>query len=156
MTALIGGSLLLIAGSAIALVVGWTSADESLIWTSIAASVAAAVMLSLGYYRSRAEAAKRPAGGAPSRPASPPAGAPAEAGAAAAAAGAVPALRSEPLPTQETPVAADTAGETVVAYPDRSRFHRPDCRYASLPGGEKIARDAAVRRGYDRCGVCKP
>lgn len=156
MTALIGGSLLLIAGSAIALVIGWTSADESLIWTSIAASVAAAVMLSLGYYRSRAEATKRPVGGAGSGQASPPAGAPAKASAAAAAAAAVPAVRSEPPPTQETPTVAPAASETVVAYPDRSRFHRPDCRYASLPGGEKIARDAAVRRGYDPCGVCKP
>ena len=49
-----------------------------------------------------------------------------------------------------------SAEEKVVAYADRSRFHRPDCRYASLPGGEKIARAAAVRRGYDPCGVCKP
>lgn len=144
MTALIGGSLLLIAGSAIALVVGWTSADESLIWTSIGASVAAAVLLSLGYYRSRAEAARRPAGGQR-----------AEAPGAAPAVAAPPA-RAEPPPTQETPVVPSVSGDTVVAYADRSRFHRPDCRYASLPGGEKIARDAAVRRGYDPCGVCRP
>lgn len=139
MTALIGGSLLLIVGAAVALVIGWIGADESLIWTSIAASVGAAVMLSLGYYRSKTEAARRP----------PPEGEPPVAAPAA--------RRREPPPTQESPiVAADDAVDRVVAYADRSRFHRPECRYASIPGGEKIARDAAVRRGYDPCGVCKP
>ncbi|HJR44039.1 MAG TPA: hypothetical protein VJ927_00380 [Actinomycetota bacterium] len=143
MTALIGGSLLLIAGSAIALVIGWTSADESLIWTSIAASVGAAVMLSLGYYRSRAEAARRPRRNPESRSES-------ETSAPAARP-----RTAEPPPTQQTPVVT-ASDERVVAYADRSRFHRPDCRYASLPGGEKITREAATRRGYDPCGVCKP
>ena len=53
-------------------------------------------------------------------------------------------------------VGADEEPDRVIAYPDRSRFHRPDCRYAALPGGEKLTRDTAVRRGYDPCGVCKP
>lgn len=140
MTALIGGSLLLIVGAAIALVIGWIAADESLIWTSIAGSVAAAIMLSLGYYRSKTEAAARPSA---ERAASP-------------AAASAPARRSEPPPTQETPIVGADGEERVVAYADRSRFHRPECRYASIPGGEKIARDAALRRGYDPCGVCKP
>ncbi len=147
MTALIGGSLLLIVGAAITLVLGWTSADESLIWTSIGASVAAAVLLSLGYHRSKAEASRRPA---PQQ--EPPGPQPQPRPAAAARPG--PHQRA-PLPTQPTPlVAGDDAG--VVAYADRSRFHRPECGYASLPGGEKIRREAAVRRGYDPCGVCKP
>jgi hypothetical protein len=47
-TVLIGGSILLIAASAIALGFGWVTADESLIWTSIAASVGAGVLLALG------------------------------------------------------------------------------------------------------------
>lgn len=135
MTALIGGSLLLIVGAAIALVIGWIGEDESLIWTSIVASVAAGVMLSLAYYRSKAEAARRPA--AAPRPAG---------------------RRSEGPPTQETPVVADAGDDDdrVVAYADRSRFHRAGCRYASIPGGEKLTRESALRRGYDPCGVCKP
>jgi hypothetical protein len=137
MTALIGGSLLLILGSAITLVVGWTSADESLIWTSIAASVGAAIMLSIGYARSRTEATRL-------APAPPPAQAPAPPQGSG---------RTQPIP-----LAHDEEGgqDEVVAYADRSRFHRPDCRYASIPGGERISRDTAQRRGYDPCGVCKP
>ena len=57
MTALIGGSMLLIAMAAITLVIGWIGADPPLIWLSIAASVMAAVLLALGYYRSRTEIA---------------------------------------------------------------------------------------------------
>jgi hypothetical protein len=136
-TALIGGSLLLIVGAAILLVVGWTSADQTLIWTSIVASVLAGVLLSLGYYRSKGEAAapaRRPEPEPEPRPA----------------------LRADPETTQATPAVAASEDDRVMAYPDRSRFHRMDCRYASLPGGEKIARDTAVRRGYDPCGVCKP
>jgi hypothetical protein len=57
MTVLIGASVLLIAASAVALVFGWTGADQSLIWTSIAATAAAAVTLALAYFRSRHEPA---------------------------------------------------------------------------------------------------
>ena len=56
MTALIGGSVLLIAGSALALVFGWLTAEAALIWTSIAASVVAGILLALGYSRARQEA----------------------------------------------------------------------------------------------------
>ena len=57
MTALIGGSLLLIALAAVSLVIGWIGADPAVIWVSIGSSVAAAVMLALGYYRARGEIA---------------------------------------------------------------------------------------------------
>lgn len=140
MTALIGGSLLLIVGAAVALVLGWVGADESLVWTSIVASVGAAVMLSLAYYRSKAEMARRPLPDREDR------------------APVADTRRTEPEPTQQSPLlgSAHDDQDRVVAYADRSRFHRPECRYASIPGGEKIARAAAVRRGYDPCGVCKP
>lgn len=131
----------MIVGAAIALVVGWVAADESLIWTSIGASIAAAVMLSLGYYRSKAEAARRPA--------------PEPEGSAAPPGVAAP-RRREPPATEATPAVTEDGEDRVVAYADRSRFHRPTCRYASLPGGEKIARGSAIRRGYDACRVCKP
>lgn len=139
MTALIGGSLLLIVVAAVALAMGWVGANESLIWTSIAASVAAAVMLSLGYYRSKGEAAGGPA------PRPEPA----------------PERREQEArrPEQTQPVGMvvpDDDADRVVAYADRSRFHRSDCRYASVPGGERITRETAVRRGYDPCGICKP
>ena len=57
MTALIGGALLLIAAAAITLVIGWIGADPPLIWVSIGASVVAAVLLALGYYRSKEDIA---------------------------------------------------------------------------------------------------
>ena len=57
MTLLLVGSILLIAGSAAALVVGWLNAEETYIWTSIAATVAAAVLLTLAFFRSRGSAA---------------------------------------------------------------------------------------------------
>lgn len=55
MTALAGASVLLIAAAAIALLFGWITANESLIWTSIAASVGAGVSLALAYFRAREE-----------------------------------------------------------------------------------------------------
>ena len=57
MTALIGGSMLLIAMAAVTLVIGWIGADPPLIWVSIGASVVAAVLLALGYYRSKEDIA---------------------------------------------------------------------------------------------------
>ena len=145
MTALIGGSLLLIVAAAVLLVVGWTSADQALIWTSIVASVVAGVLLSLGYYRSKSEAASAPSPERERPPRPKPQPTPQPAG------------RAESEPTQATAVVpAEDEQDSVIAYPDRSRFHRPDCRYAALPGGEKLVRETAVRRGYDPCGVCKP
>ncbi len=60
MTALIGGSVLLIAASALALVFGWLTAESALIWTSIVASVVAGILLALGYSRARQESRTRP------------------------------------------------------------------------------------------------
>lgn len=56
MTLMLGGSILLIAGSAVALVMGWINAEETYIWTSIAATAVAGVLLVLAYFRSRATA----------------------------------------------------------------------------------------------------
>ena len=53
MTFLVGGAVVLIVASAIALVFGWIDSNESLIWLSVGASVAAAVFLALAYHRSR-------------------------------------------------------------------------------------------------------
>lgn len=56
MTLLLGGSVLLIGGSAVALVLGWLNANEAFIWTSIGATVGAAVLLVIAFLRSRREA----------------------------------------------------------------------------------------------------
>ena len=63
MTALVGGSLLLIAGSALALVFGWLTAESTLIWISIGASVVAGVLLALGYQASKQVFRRRPPAG---------------------------------------------------------------------------------------------
>ena len=115
MTALIGGSVLLIAAAAIALVFGWITASPPLIWLSIGSSVVSAVLLALGYYRARGEIASARAIGH-----------------------------------------AEAAPGEVIAIPDRKRYHKPDCRYAAAAGAEAMTADAAKRRGYDACDVCKP
>ncbi len=63
MTVLVGASMLLIGVSAIFLIFGWVGASQPLIWASIAATVAAAVTLTLAYLRSRTEPAAATAGG---------------------------------------------------------------------------------------------
>ena len=136
MTVLIGTSVLLIAGSAIALVFGWTGADQSLIWTSIAATAAAAVTLALAYFRSRSELA-------PSRASGPGAGG---------------ATRTEPAhKAEEKSAAADSKTEDqVVAVASTKKFHRPDCRYASSASGTKMSAADARKQSYAPCAICKP
>jgi hypothetical protein len=53
-TGLLAGSILLLGAAAGALVLGWAGANETLIWTSIASSVGAAICLALAYHHSRA------------------------------------------------------------------------------------------------------
>jgi hypothetical protein len=144
MTALVGGSVLLIVVAATALVLGWTSADGSLIWTSIGASVTAAILLALGYYRSKAELDTAP----PPRP-GPPAPEPPE-----------PPQPQEPSATATRRAAPSTEGgmedREVVVDPDRKRYHRPDCRFARASRAQSMSLEAARARRYDPCGVCKP
>jgi hypothetical protein len=180
MTVLIGASVLLIAGSAVALVFGWTGADQSLIWTSIAATAAAAVTLALAYFRSRSEPApsQGPSGSTPR--AEPEAAQPSAAPAATAAADAAaeqPAASpdeadaekaadepaaDEPAPTQEVPAATPARSKPtvrrleVVAIASTKKFHRPECRYASSSGAEKMTKGEARKQGFAPCGVCKP
>lgn len=129
MTVLIGASVLLIAGSAIALVFGWVSANESLIWTSIIASFGAAVALSLAFFRSRVEAASLARR-----------------------------TRADPQAVPERPPTATTeeSEATVVVAPSTKRYHRPECRYASAKGAQTMTKAAARRGGFRPCGICKP
>ena len=127
MTALIGGSVLLIAGAALALVFGWIGADTGLIWVSILASVLSAILLALGYYRSKGEVAAIRSGRG----------------------GQEAAIGGGPRPARPAP-------DAVIAVADRKRFHRPDCRYARVKGAEEMSAATARRRGYDPCTICKP
>jgi hypothetical protein len=144
MTALVGGSVLLIVVAATALVLGWSSADGSLIWTSIGASVTAAVLLALGYYRSKTELDPAP----PPQP-GPPAPEPPEAPEPHEPS--APAPRPDVSPTEE-----GMEGREVIADPDRKRYHRPECRFARAARAQPMSLDAARARRYDPCGVCKP
>ena len=144
MTALVGGSVLLIVVAATALVLGWSSADGSLIWTSIGASVTAAVLLALGYYRSKAELDTAPAPDpGPPAPEPPEAPEPQESSASPA---------RPAVPSAE----GGLEGRDVVADPDRKRYHRPECRFARASRAQPMSLDAARARRYDPCGVCKP
>ncbi|MFN2388086.1 MAG: hypothetical protein ABR575_00560 [Actinomycetota bacterium] len=273
MTALIGASVLLIVGSAVALAFGWGTADQTLIWTSIGASLGAGLLLGFAWFRTRrgeaqpsfapAAAAWSPSGlggagatgeaasertgeedvllatmqptgpdatarddtatgdaaddAAPATEAPAPAAAkktparprakakpkpkpkakpaPADAAARAAAevrttlgltqgrgstaaegsataptkttAGKTPAPRKStagktPAPTKtpagKTPAPSTTtaASTEIVAVPDRGKFHRAGCRFASAQGAVPMTKATARRRGYAPCGVCKP
>jgi hypothetical protein len=54
LTYLIGGSLTLIVLSTVALVFGWLTENEPMVWISIAASVFSAILLAVAYSQSRA------------------------------------------------------------------------------------------------------
>lgn len=130
MTVLIGASVLLIAASAIALVSGWVSANESLIWTSIVTSFGAAIALALAFFRSRVEAAQLARRTA---------------------------AETQRAAVQEQARAAEVgAAETVIAVPSAKRYHRPNCRYASARGARETTADDVRAEGYRPCGICKP
>lgn len=65
-------SMLLIAGSAVALGFGWITANESLVWASIVATGAAAVLLAITYYLSIRAAGAPVDGGPPASDPAPP------------------------------------------------------------------------------------
>lgn len=55
------------------------------------------------------------------------------------------------------PAAKAAAGtSTVVAVPDRGKFHTATCRFSSAPGALEMTKTAAKRQGLAACGVCKP
>ena len=183
-TVFIGGSALLLAGSALALAFGFKSADETLMWTAIAAAVGAAVFLVAAYLVARREAAARV-----TREADPPSGDPEAAATAtlptsdpsspddeAAGSGAenpksigrgsAPATATGPITARSkksragAPIASKPSGggssAEVVAIPDRKRYHLAECRYAKAKGAERMTKAAARRKSYVACGVCKP
>lgn len=174
MTALVGASVLLIAASAIALVTGWVTADESLIWTSIGASVGAAVALALAFFRARQGDTGMVPVDAPG-----PEAAPAEPDASTVAETVPPsepqvrtrpqprAKPTEPEPEAEPepttrPARKPAASRTgprdaaVAGVPGRKKFHRTDCRYAAAKTARSMTRADALGEGYEPCAICKP
>lgn len=53
MTWLMAASMLAIIGGGVALVLGWTTTDQSLLYVSIGAEVLAVILMSVAYSRSR-------------------------------------------------------------------------------------------------------
>jgi len=75
----------------------------------------------------------------------------------AAPAKAAPAKAAPAKPAKATKAAAkSTSGTTVVAVPDRGKYHTATCRFASAPGALEMSKTAASRQGLAPCGVCKP
>lgn len=137
MTSLVGASVLLIAASALALVFGWVTANESLIWTSIAASVASGVALALAYGRARSEGPVR----------APPV--------VSQDAEAISASEEPKEPQSEEPEGSAPADQ-VVGVRHTKRFHKPTCRYAAAKNAEPMSKDDALAHGYRPCAICGP
>lgn len=178
---LLGGASLLIVVSAVMLLLGWANAQASLVIGSIAASALVFVLLGAAYWLGR-RAARAPAR-SPDLFDVQPVAPPREPEAVRSESGPPPAV-AEPEPPEPAPepvVAAAPAPrrkparravarrsdrstakpkpntkKDVVAFPERARYHKPDCRYAKGKGGEKMPRQTARRRGYSPCGICKP
>ncbi|MDQ3956010.1 MAG: hypothetical protein M3285_10745 [Actinomycetota bacterium] len=165
MTALLAASILLIAGSAVALVMGWLNANEGYMYVSIGATAAAFAALVVAYFRSSkvpAAATQTPVGSDDQ---------PEEADAASTTA-VVAEDQSDPNATKVIPPAppgpqtelkgdstdeGTLAGDAeVVGVPSTKKFHRPECRFAGAKDTEKMTRADADEKGFAPCGTCKP
>lgn len=163
MTALLAGSILLIAGSAVALVMGWLNANETYMYVSIGSTAAAAVALVLAYFRSSkipAAATQTPVGSEEQ---------PQDADATAVVAddkvdpAATQVAPPPPPPEPEVGAKKSTATDgtlpadaEVVGVTSSKKFHRPECRFAGAKDTEKMTRAEADDKGYSPCGTCKP
>ena len=83
--------------------------------------------------------------------------APAKKAAAATKATATKATATKTAAKAAKPAAKSTGSATVVAVPDRGKFHTETCRFAqNVPGALTMTKTAASRQGLAPCGVCKP
>jgi hypothetical protein len=183
-TALVGGSVILISLAAVALGLGWLGVEPALVWVSIVSSIAAAVLLALGYARARTEMdravraedaahvavvtpvlpapADDGAGDEPEEDAAPVLEAPPSAAVDDATRpfpAAVPVLQT---PAQPRPFGVedaspdDAASDRVVAIEGGKRYHRSTCRFAQSKSAMEMSRGDASERGYLACSICKP
>ena len=68
---------------------------------------------------------------------------------------------SKAAPVKSSPAKKAAAVPTkrggVIVIPDRGKFHTSECRYVrGAEGTLELTRAAAVKQGYDACGVCSP
>lgn len=142
MAGLISASLVLLLGASIALGFGWVGSNTMLVLLSILCSAGTAVSLAVAYSKSKqmADLAQRPE-------------ARAARGRTRAGGFATQAMAGPNTRTRDRRSPND--GE-VIAVPVRRKFHRPDCRYASVKGAMKMTKSAARRHNFDACGICKP
>lgn len=190
---MIAASGILVVVAFVTLILGVFRTGLGLIWTSIAASVLAAIFLALGVVQGnkrRVATAGGPSAPMPSWSDQPPA----PAATAVLERERVPArdeIEEEPPPLVVVPElepetamssyqppaakpaptraarpaakkpgakkpAAATASGSVVVIPDRDKFHRDSCRYATNPAAMSMTKVAAKRQGYKPCATCKP
>lgn len=183
MALLMSGSLLLIGASTALLVVGWLNASRATILTSMGGLAGAAILLAFAYARGRklvdraggeplpptAELHDRPVSQAPPSPEpepepeppkpepaapKPPARTPVSAVRSTGPAAGTAAGRSRSAAKKKS--AASKQAPRVVVFPDRDKYHRPECRFAKGRGKEKVTKTTARRWGYEPCGVCNP
>ncbi len=180
---MIAASGILVVIAFVTLIAGVFRTGLGLIWTSIAASVLAAIFLALGVVQGNKRRVATAVGPAtvtvPPWSDQPAAPAPAVYGAEAAEETAVmerPSLAAVPEAEEEDisayrpePAAAPTraaapkkraataaSAATVVVIPDRDKYHKETCRYAKNPAAMTLPKASARRQGYKACGVCKP
>jgi hypothetical protein len=174
----IAASGILVIVAFVTLIVGVFNTGLGLIWTSIAASILAAIFLALGVMQGNRRRVV-PAGGPAVSTASTWTEAPAATTAVMERApapamdepeeeprpslAAVPAAEESSFaPAEEKPAAkprtraAAASAPNVVVVPDRDKFHKETCRYAKNPAAMTMTKAAARRQGYKPCGVCKP
>ncbi len=177
---MIAASGILVVVAFVTLIVGVFRTGLELIWTSIAASILAAIFLALGVVQGnkRRVATVGAPGPMPSWSDQPAMRTPAATAVMERAPAreepeeelptlvAVPepeAFAPEPAatrpaarkPATKKPAAAAGAS-SVVVIPDRDKYHKDTCRYAKNPAAMSMTKVAAKRQGYKPCATCKP
>ena len=183
---MIAASGILVIVAFVTLIVGVFRTGLELIWTSIAASILAAIFLALGVVQGnkRRVVTAGPSAPMPSWSDQPAVGAATSTAVMERAPAraepeeeelptlvAVPEPEPEPeeLPTPtpakkpaarkpaaKKPAAAASTAASVVVIPDRDKFHKETCRYAKNPAAMSMTKAAAKRQGYKPCATCKP
>jgi hypothetical protein len=135
-------SAALVLGALVLLIVGMAVHGLSLVYSSIAISLASALLLFLGWWRRREQGTAVLAGtglsgaaftGRPTAPAAPPVAPPV------------------------APPPAAVPADLVTVVSGRPRYHRSSCRWVrENPGVEQLERWEAAELGFTPCGVCRP
>lgn len=175
---MIAASGILVVVAFVTLVLGVFKTGLGLIWTSIAASVLAAIFLALGVVQSGKRGVatvtgpfpepsegwpEAPVGTAVLEPEPEPGPAPEPAVMEPVSLEPEARRKPEPAPRAGRPARAAGRGKTaaaasagVVVIPDRDKFHKESCRYAKSAAAMTMTKAAARGQGYKPCGVCKP